>query len=685
VISPSSLRRAGVAFALLAASFSGIATAVTSSLPAAAGPGRACGQGFPAYERPAVATGSTTLTDQAVEMSDGVWIRLDITLPTGAPTTRFPTALTITGYGKSSPLIGALGGGPSADLVAHGYAVVTMDDRGTGNSGGQWDSWGPRTQQDYAEVLEWITHQPWSDGRIGLTGGSYMGITSLYAAAQGNPAVKAVFATVPMADSYRDIVFGGGQPNLAFIPMWMGLVTGLGYVSATSPGVALDHTLGLAEFQVPTLGSAVLGGDAAYDGPFWRQRSPIEVVDRITAPTFIVGGLDDIFQRGEPLLYERLAKHTDARLLIGPWTHVTAGTGLPRDGVASPAQLLLQWFDHYVLGLDAGTECIPPVTQFVRGHEQYESVASWPAPGLRAERWFLRGAGGLATGAPAAAESPQQFVSTLPTGICSRSTAQWLLFVFEGTPCQSDNRLGEVGGVTYTSAPFDEPTEINGPIEADLWVTTDRTEASVSVAVSDVAPDGTSRGLTNGLLLASHRATDPARARLLDGQSIQPWHPFTRDAVLKVTPGEPMLLPIEVFPTSAVLRPGHRLRITVAPYDVPHALPPVDPGLETLGATVRILTDPQHPSSVVFPIAEPRTNAQAGGAATEASIRSSAAGPDAPAIETTAASAIDPARPLSSRRPSRTPWGIVAAVLAAAAAVTTVRTHRRRRQIPTQR
>jgi putative CocE/NonD family hydrolase len=600
VISLKALRRSTLVLALLAGALTGIAATAT---PAAAAPADGCGTGFPAYDRPAVATGSVTIADEAVEMSDGVWIRLDITLPTGAPTTRVPTALTITGYGKSSPLIGALGGGPSTDLVAHGYAVVTMDDRGTGNSGGQWDSWGPRTQQDYREVLDWITYQPWSDGRIGLTGGSYMGITSLFAAAQGSPAVKAVFVTVPMADSYRDIVLGGGQPNLAFIPMWIGLVTALGYVSAGSSQVMLDHTLGLADFQARTLISTVLGGDTAYDGPFWRQKSPIEVVDKITAPTFIVGGLDDIFQRGEPLLYEHLADHTDARLLIGPWTHVTAGQGLPRDGVPAAGPLLLQWFDQHVLGLDAHTQCIPAVTQFVRGHERYESTTAWPAPGLHASRWFLRGGAGLSTSGPGGAEAAQQFTSLLPTGICSRSSAQWLLFALEGSPCQTDNRLGELGGLTYTSDPFDQPMMINGPIQADLWVTSDRTEASVSVAVSDVAPDGTSRGLTNGLLLASHRATDPGRARLLDGQSIQPWHPFTRAAVLKVKPGEPMLLPVEVFPTSAVLLPGHRLRVTVAPYDVPHALPPVDPGIETIGATVRVLTDPAHPSSVVLPVA----------------------------------------------------------------------------------
>ena len=319
-------------------------------------------------------------------MSDGIVLRADITFPVGVKGP-FPTALTITGYGKTSPASG-IGGGSTSDLVKHGYATMVLDDRGTGNSGGTWDSWGTRTIADYGEVLDWIVKQPWSDGRIGMTGASYMGITSLLAASTGRPAVKAVFATVPMADGYRDIVEAGGEINTAFIPLWMGLVTGLGANPngfAEAPQVLADHLP--RHHPVPGCRPSpppLTGGAPAYDGPFWRQRSPIEVAKKITAPTFIVGGLDDLFQRGEPLLYEHLADHTDARLLIGPWTHIAAGTGLPRDGVPDTGSLLLQWFDQHVLGLPAHAECIPPVTQYVRGHERYESATSWPVPGLTA-------------------------------------------------------------------------------------------------------------------------------------------------------------------------------------------------------------------------------------------------------------------------------------------------------------
>jgi putative CocE/NonD family hydrolase len=566
-----------------------------------------CGRAFPAYGRAPLAVGATR-TDVEIPMSDGVVLRADVTLPAGPGP--FPTALTITGYGKSSGAA-AFGGG-SGGMASYGYAAVVVDDRGTGASGGRWDSWGERTVDDYPEVLDWIVDQPWSDGRVGLTGASYMAITSLFAAASQHPAVEAVFATVPMADGYRDIVFGGGQVNTAFIPLWAGLVTGLSLMPSADPSTIPEHLLAVPDFQLPTIADAVVGGGTVYDGPFWRQRSPIEVVDRIDVPTFIVGGLDDLFQRGEPMLYEALADHTDARLLIGPWTHIAAGQGLPTQGVPTIDELLLQWFDQHVMGLDTGADCIPPVTLYKRGVDRYESAPTWPVPDLHAERWHLRGGQRLTQAAPGD-EAPSTYLQVPANGVCSRSTAQWLIGLIDSTPCATDNRLDEATALTWTSEPFSAPVEINGPIQADLWLRPLLSqEAVVSVAISDVAPDGTSRGLTNGLLLASHRAVDPLRSRTLDGQSIQPWHPFTAAAQQTVTPGEPALLPVEVFPTSAVLQPGHRLRVTIAAYDVPHALPTAPAALATLAGPVEVLNDSAHPSSVVLPVVGARSQVSEG-------------------------------------------------------------------------
>jgi putative CocE/NonD family hydrolase len=562
-----------------------------------------CETAFPAYSPQPVATAGPT-TEHEVAMSDGVVLRVNVTLPQGIDGP-FPTALTITGYGKDS---GAEAFGTGGGLATHGYAVVVADDRGTGASGGGWDSWGERTQADYPELLDWIVAQDWSDGTIGVTGASYMGITSLWTAATQHPAVKAVFATVPMGDAYRDITFAGGEVNAAFIPLWMGLVTGLSLNPTGDPEVFAEHLLNATEFQLPTVADSTLGGAHSYDGPFWRQRSPLEVADRIEVPTFVVGGLDDLFQRGEPMLYEALdAAGTDARLLIGPWNHLTTGQGLPTGGVPDLGQLTLQWFDAHVRGLDTGAECIPPVTQYVRGIEAYRSAPSWPIPGLHAERWHLRGDGTLTAALPEEAEAGKQYLQAPVTGACTRSANQWLIGLVEQTPCATDNRLDEALSLTYTTDPFATDARIDGPIQADLWLAAPLGgEILTSVALSSVAPDGSSRGLTNGLLRASHRAVDESRSRLLDGQSIQPWHPFTEDALQEVPAGEPVLVPVEVFPTSVVIPAGHRLRVTVAAYDVPHALPPLPAAVQSLAAgPVTVLNDAAHPSSVVLPVAGP--------------------------------------------------------------------------------
>jgi putative CocE/NonD family hydrolase len=560
-----------------------------------------CDAPFPTYAPEPVATAGAT-TEHAVTMSDGVVLQVNVTLPEGIDGP-FPTALTITGYGKDS---GAEAFGTGGGLATHGYAVVVVDDRGTGASGGGWDSWGERTQADYPELLDWLVDQDWSDGTIGVTGASYMGITSLWTAATQHPAVKAVFATVPMGDAYRDITFAGGEVNAAFIPLWMGLVTGLSLNPSGDPEVFVEHLLNVTEFQLPTIADSTLGGSSSYDGPFWRQRSPLEVVDRIDAPTFIVGGLDDLFQRGEPMLYEALAAAgNDARLLIGPWNHLTTGQGLPADGVLDLGTLTLQWFDAHVRGLDTGVACVPPVTQYVRGIEAYRSAPSWPIPGLHAERWHLRGDGTLTSAAPQGDEAGQQYLQAPVTGACTRSANQWLIGLVEQTPCATDNRLDEALSLTYTTDAFTADARIDGPIQADLWLEAQLGgEILTSVAISSVAPDGTSRGLTNGLLRAQHRAVDGARSRVLDGQSIQPWHPFTEDAVQPVPAGDPVLVPVEVFPTSVVIPAGHRLRVTVAAYDVPHALPPLPAALESLAAgPVTVRSDAAHPSSVVLPVA----------------------------------------------------------------------------------
>src|SRR3954462_15410333 len=248
-----------------------------------------------------------------IQMSDGLVMRANLFLP-GDGKGSYPTVLTATGYNKDATnptgqqcgTSGALAT-VNQSLVDHGMAAMLLDDRGTGASQGRWDSWGQRTQDDYGEVLDWIQAQKWSDDKVGTTGGSYMGITSLLIAekdaervAAGKPrAVRAIWAEVPMADAYRDVTFHGGAVDSGFIPLWLGLTSGLSDVPPSNfsddPSGAAQNYAGHLQngfdFAANRLVDAELGGESAYDGPFYLLRPPVRRVKSVPRPRPWAGGV----------------------------------------------------------------------------------------------------------------------------------------------------------------------------------------------------------------------------------------------------------------------------------------------------------------------------------------------------------------------------------------------------------
>lgn len=573
-----------------------------------------------AYDREQDYPGMVSLPREFIEMRDGVRLSAHITLPANAQgepvSTPLPVILTQTGYNSSTNGVG----GPNSYLVQRGYAHVYVDVRGTGNSEGVWEAWGPIEQADYAEVMDWVAAQPWSNGKVGTWGPSFMAITQLLTAQHNHPAHKALFTIVPAGDLYRDITFSGGQINAAFIPAWLGLVTGLSLVPAQESfqdpeqllTVFAEHTANaVAEFQAQTMIGGLTGSDeTAYDSEFWRVRSPLTRIDEIKIPTFVVGGLRDIFQRSEPLIYEGLKDNTNAKLLIGPWDHLEGSmlAGLPEVGLPSGDQIALAWFDHYLKDLPSGAEDIPPVTQYVYGEESYARLADWPHPELRAERWYLRGDGSL-TQAPSGVDEASNVVLQQPAaGVCSDSTAQWSAGILGlvPLPCYEDHRVNEALELTYTTEPMAQDYFINGPIQADVWISTTALDAGVVVRVSDVSPDGVSRPLSSGLLTASARALDPTQSRYIGADMIQPWHLFTAETRSPPGINEVVALSVEVFSTSALIKEGHSLRISVGASDFPRGVPPVADALDQLAGVLTVYSDFMRPSSVVLPVVPAR-------------------------------------------------------------------------------
>ena len=551
--------------------------------------------------RPEQYTATTSVKDLAIPMSDGVKLRGDLTLPANPDGTpigaKVPVIVTITAYNKTviaGGFGGTLAGADPAYLVKRGYAQLTVDARGTGSSEGQWAAFDKRENQDAAEVMTWAHQQPWSNGNTAMTGASYMGIGQIFAAA-GRPAgLKAIFPQVPAADVYRDVVASGGQIDSGFMPLWLGLVTATSLippaVAGTDPqsgiGALASHIGAVGTFTGPTLAKAIAGEETAYDGPFYAERSPINVISKVNVPTFLIGGEYDLFQRGTPLLFENLRKRgIPTKMIIGPWDHLKGSSGaeVGNAGYGPLNELQLRWFDHYVKGVADQTldSDIAPMTYYEQGTGAWRKSSNWVGSDRTASTWKLSGnasngtAGALTTGT-----SQDGTATVLPipvAGLCTRSTNQWTAGIMGQNPlpnpCLDDNRVNDLAGVTFDSAPVTTAVRFQGPINARLYVDSVGGNGMLSVAVEDVAPDGTVKRLTGGWQVISHRALDTTKSRYLDGKLIQAFHPFTKAVEKPLAAGAVEPVDVEVFPTGASIEPGHQLRIAVQAFDVPHLLP----------------------------------------------------------------------------------------------------------------
>lgn len=563
--------------------------------------------------RPEQYPGTTTVKDLAIPMSDGTVLRGDLIRPVTAAGTvvsqRLPVVVTITAYNKTLMSGGSmgLGGADAKYLVKRGYLQLTVDARGTGSSEGTWQAFAKRENTDAGEIMNWAQRQSWSNGRTAMSGPSYMGISQLWAASARPKGLKAIFPQVPAADVYRDVVASGGQIDVGFMPFWMGLVTTTGIippaVTASDPragiGALLSHLGGALTFTTPMLINALLGGEPAFDGPFYRERSPIEVVDKIKVPTFLVGGEFDLFQRGTPLVFERLRKRgVPVKMIVGPWDHLegSSGAGVVKAGMGTISELQLRWFDHYVKGRKdpALNKDVAPLTWYEQGSGRWRSGSQWIGKRHKAVNFSLSGdaanlkPGGLTRGAP---RDGSANVLPIPVaGLCTRSMNQWVAGLPKMTglvnPCLENNAPNDTAGVTFDSGPLPKALSFQGPMNARIYVSSPTGDGMLSVAVEDVAPDGKVTRLTGGWQVISHRTLDRKRTRFLDGQILQPYHPFTKATKRSLGANQVGAVDVEIFPTGAQIKKGHRLRLAIQAFDIPHLLPTVP----DLPGTLTVLT-----------------------------------------------------------------------------------------------
>ena len=576
--------------------------------------------------RPEQYADTVTLTDLEIPMSDGVILRGDLTLPAGPDgepvDKRFPVVVTITAYNKSVLASTSLGGSTGDYLVKRGYAQLTVDARGTGSSNGQWNAFDTRENTDAGEIMEWAASQEWSNGKTAMTGPSYMGISQLWAAAAQPKGLKAIFPQVPGADVYRDVVASGGAIDVGFIPLWLGLVTTTGLIppqtnGSTALSIYLDHLMGAFGFTAQVIPAALLAQEPAYDGEFYEQRSVINVIDQVEVPAFFVSGEYDLFQRGTPLLFEALQRNgVPTKLITGPWDHLegSSAADIGDAGYGTLEELQLRWFDHYVKGKRDKRmhKDIANLTYYEQGSGRWTRSKRWIDRDLRARSYHLSGSsttalvnGSLTTGTPEAGTAD---VLPVPvSGACTRSANQWTAGILNAgasqfpfpNPCFDDTRVNDLTGVVFETEPMKRATAFRGPINARLHTSVAGAgDGMLSVSVEDVAPDGTVSRLTGGWQVLSLAETDRRRSRKLNGKIIQPWHPFTEESQAPLEGTEPV--DVEVFPTAARIRKGHRLRVAIQAFDVPHLLPTLPVLLGSL-SVITVHTGPETPSELTVP------------------------------------------------------------------------------------
>jgi hypothetical protein len=521
--------------------------------------------------------------DAPIEMNDGIVLRADVFRPIADG--QYPVILSYGPYAKglamqeayksawlrivaSAPdvLEGSSNKYQNWELfdpekwVPDGYVCLCVDSRGAGRSPGYLEVWSPREAQDIAACVEWAGVQPWSSGKVGIHGISYYSMNQWQAAPLRPKHLAALCIWEGSSDYYRELSRHGGILSDFFSSWYPRQVTAVqhgvgerGYKSAvTGEPVAGPQTLSEEELK---MNRAACDEDALHHrliDDYYRARLPtFEDIDAPLLSAANWGGMG-LHPRGN---FEGFLRAGTKQ----KWLEVHGDTHFTLFYAKYGQELQRRFFAHFLKGEDTGWDQQPKVLLNIRHPgERFVPRAEneWPLARTQWTKFFLHPADrGLSTQA-AYGESSLAYETT-----------------------------GD--GVTFLTPPLRQEMEITGPVAAKLFVSSDTADADVFVVLRVFDPAGkevvfvgsndprTPVGL--GWLRASHRKLDPAQSL-----PYRPWH--THDEEWPLTPGTPVELDIEIWPTCIVVPPGYRVGLTVRGKDyeydgsdtaLPHAAYPM--------------------------------------------------------------------------------------------------------------
>ena len=530
---------------------------------------------------------------------DGTELAANIFRPKGDGP--FPTILSRTPYGK-----GGENNGQARSYVSQGYAMVIQDCRGRGDSQGLWDPF-RYDAHDGFDTQEWVGMQSWCNGKIGTAGGSYVGWTQWAAAPEGSQYLKAMVPIVPFCNAY-DLAYDGGAFQLALMMGWGSAVGGA--------RMAPDKIAGALRFLPLNDFDDQFDNEVFYleewvkhpiDDDYWRQRGiGRDAFDDVTVPVLNIGGWYDIFSKVTLEMTNGVRTESNNRAVrrnqfsvIGPWAH---GVGRSKVGeldfgpeaAMNLGQLQKKWFDYWLRDQDTGVEEWPAFQIFVMGENKWRGESEWPLKRTQYTPFYLQSQGNAADIAGD---------GVLSTDKPDRAATDTYKYDPENpAPTAGGNNLaGAPAGpfdqaqveqredvLVYTSAALSEAVEVTGPVKMILYASSSAVDTDFTAKLVDMHPDGKAYNLCDGIIRARWRKSR------------------TKPQMIK--PGETYRYEIDLWVTSNVFKPGHRIRVEVSSSNFPRFDRNPNSGLlfgtdtELQSATQTVFHGAERASHILLPV-----------------------------------------------------------------------------------
>lgn len=484
--------------------------------------------------------------DARIPMRAGSYLVADIYRPAGQAGEKFPVLMSLSAYLKE---LQHLPHGapfthqerPEPDWwVPRGYILVFVDTRGTGKSPGKTDIWSAQEARDYYDAIEWAGVQPWSTGKVGLSGVSYYAITQWNVASLQPPHLTTILPWEGWADLYRDSVFHGGLFNQDFYGTWWTDVMGKQLLENT----AADGPDGMNENLILNYMRHSL------DSSWWDETKARAQMQTLTVPFYSSanwGGWNHHL-RGNLEAFTRAASK-QKKLQV----HIGGHTDYYYDEEGRNEQL--RWYDYWLKEMNNGIMDEPPVKLCIRTSTRdctWRFENEWPLKRTQYTKFYLTAD---KAGAVANAIHDVRMLTTAP------ATAGVL--TYDAGPASNARAERNLPTVSFSTEPLAEDTEITGPINLVMWVSSATDDMDLFAYLKKTLPDGTVQTATRGILKVSHRKLDPKLST-----PARPYH--SHDVEQKLHPGEIVKVEVEIWPTSMVYEKGTRIRLDVQPHDGQH-------------------------------------------------------------------------------------------------------------------